>query len=65
MRCTRFFGHKWSKWSKRFGKISIVSNQESRPIMLVRRCAVCGFQEERWMDSVYIKDIKKEDGKDT
>jgi hypothetical protein len=53
MRCTRFLGHKWSRWYKKVGGANKdASGQLVRGILQVRRCLCCRYIEEEWTNSV-------------
>ena len=55
MKCTRFLGHKWSRWYKKLGAPK--KDGEDRIVrlgLLVRRCASCGYIEEVWTNSCQV-----------
>jgi len=49
-RCTRLFGHNWSKWTTNRSKPEDVKGTQMCQIIQQRKCDICGYYMSEWLN---------------
>lgn len=49
MKCTKFFGHKWSEWEQSYGKPQQRDSKWFAQQLQHRQCVHCGYAQVDWL----------------